>query len=98
MRDFIGKELAEDDLSMMVPVWEEFENCSRGSQTIDSFLSDFELFSAVMAASQSSAIPAEKRAVMVLKRLGATEEQRMLILAKLNKEDNQKFLMICVII
>ena len=40
-----------------------------------------------MATSQSSTIPAEKRAFMVLKRLGATEEQRMLVLAKLNKED-----------
>ena len=88
VRDFIEKELAEDDPSKMVRVWEEFENCSRGSETIDSFLSNFELcYSAVIATSQSSAIPAEKRAFMVLKRLGATEEQRMLVLAKLNKED-----------
>ena len=38
----------------------------------------------------SSKIPAEIRVFMVLRRSGATEDQIMLVLAKLNKEDKPK--------
>ena len=88
VKDFLEKELSEDCLSKMVRVWEEFEACSRGSDTIDVFLSNFERsYNAVVAASPSSVIPPEIRAFMVLKRSGATREQRMLVLAKLDKDD-----------
>ena len=88
MKDFLDKELKEDDLSKMVRVWEEFEDCKRGSDKIDVFLSNFErCYNAVVATSPTSKIPAEIRAFMVLKRSGASAEQRMLVLAKLKKED-----------
>ena len=38
VKDFLDKELAEDDLSKMVRVWEEFEDCKRGNDKIEAFL------------------------------------------------------------
>jgi transposase InsO family protein len=91
VKEFLEKELAEDDLCKMVRVWEEFEDCSRGNDSIDTYISSFErCYTAVVATSPSSQIPAEIRAFMVLKRSGASEEQRMLVLAKLNKDDKPK--------
>ena len=72
VKDFLDKELKEDDLSKMVRVWEEFEDCKRGSDKIDVFLSNFErCYNAVVATSPTSKIPAEIRAFMVLKSSGA---------------------------
>ena len=52
VKDFLGKELAEDDLSKMVRVWEEFEDCKRGNDKIEVFLSNFErCYNAVLATS-----------------------------------------------
>ena len=70
---------------------EEFEECARGSDSIDIFLSNFErCYNAVVASSKSSKIPQEILAFMALRRSGASEDQRMLVLAKLNKEDKEK--------
>ena len=91
MKDFLENELAEEELNKMVRVWEEFEECARGSDPIDVFLSKFERsYNAVVASSKTSKIPEEILAFMVLKRSGASQEQRMLVLAKLNKEDKPK--------
>ena len=91
MKDFLENELAEEELNKMVRVWEEFEECARGSDPIDDFLSKFERsYNAVVASSKTSKIPKEILAFMVLKRSGASQEQRMLVLAKLNKEDKPK--------
>ena len=90
VKDLLDKELAEDDLSKVVKVWEEFEDCKRGNDEIEVFLSNFEgCYNAVVATSPTSKIPAEIRAFMVLKRSGASAEQRMLVLVKLN-EDNKE--------
>ena len=52
MKDFLDKDLAEDDLSKMVRVWEEFEDCERGNDKIEVFLSNFErYYNAVVATS-----------------------------------------------
>ena len=52
VKDFVDKELAEGDLSKMVRVWEEFEDCSRYSDTIDSFFSKCErCYNALVATS-----------------------------------------------
>ena len=91
VRDFLETELAEEELYKMVRVWEEFEECSRGSDLIDIFLSNFErCYNAVVASSKSSIIPKEILAFMALRRSGASEDQRMLVLANLNKEDKEK--------
>ena len=42
VKEFLEKELAEDDLCKMVRVWEEFEDCSRGNDSIDTYISSFE--------------------------------------------------------
>ena len=91
VKDFLEDELAEEELYKMVRVWEEFEGCSRGSDSIDIFLSNFErCYNAVVASSKSSKIPKEILAFMALRRSGASEEQRMLVLAKLDKELAEK--------
>ena len=85
VRDFLVKELGEEDLDKMVRVWDEFENCRRGDTSVVQFLDSFErCYNAVMAISQSARIPAEIRAFMVLKRAGVNDTQRMLVLSKLD--------------
>ena len=84
VKDFLDKELAEDDLSKVVKVWDEFEDCKRGNDEIEVFLSNFEgCYNAVVATSPISKIPAE----------GASAKQRMLVLAKLNKDDKEGMFM-----
>ena len=91
VRDFLETELAEEELYKMVRVWEVFEECSRRSDSIDIFLSNFErCYNAVVASSKSSIIPKEILAFMALRRSGASEDQRMLVLANLSKEDKEK--------
>ena len=91
VRDFLVKELGEEDLDKMVRVWDEFESCRRGDKSVVDFLDSFErCYNAVMAISASARIPAEIRAFMVLKRAGVNDTQRMLVLSKLNMEDKAK--------
>ena len=91
VKDFLVKELGEEDLDKMVRVWDEFENCRRGDKSVVDFLDSFErCYNAVMAISTSARIPAEIRAFMVLKRAGVNDTQRMLVLSKLNMEDKAK--------
>ena len=86
--DFLTKELGEDELDKLVRVWDEFEDCKRGTSSIDEFLSNFDrAYNAVTCTSLSAKIPSEIRAFMVLKRSGATGNQRMMVLSRLNKED-----------
>ena len=88
VRTFLTKELGEEELDKLVRVWDEFEDCKRGGATIDEFLSNFDrAYNAVTCTSKSATIPSEIRAFMVLKRSGATESQRMMVLSRLNKED-----------
>ena len=91
VRDFLVKELGEEDLDKMVRSWDEFENCRRGDKSVIDFLDSFDrCYKAVMAISASARIPAEIRAFMVLKRAGVNDNQRMLVLSKLNMEDKAK--------
>ena len=85
VKEFLVKELGEEDLDKMVRVWDEFENCRKGDKSVVDFLDSFErCYNAVMAISQSARIPAEIRAFMVLKRAGVNDTQRMLVLSKLD--------------
>ena len=40
VRNFLDRELGEDDLEKQVRTWDEFEDCTRGSTDIDEFMSD----------------------------------------------------------
>ena len=54
MKDFLGNELDEEELYKMVRVWEEFEECARGFDSIDVFLSKIERsYNAVVASSKT---------------------------------------------
>ena len=41
MKQFLEKELSEDDLEKQVRTWDTFEDCTRGTKNIEEFLSDF---------------------------------------------------------
>ena len=89
VRTYLTKELGEDELDKLVSVWNEFEDCKRVGATIDEFLSNYDrAYNAISCTFKSASIPSEIRAFMVLKRSGATESQRMMVLSQLNKDDS----------
>ena len=54
VKDFLENELDEEELYKMVRVWEEFEECARGFDSIDVFLSKIERsYNAVVASSKT---------------------------------------------
>ena len=83
VRKFLQKELGKKDLDKIVRVWDEFENCKRGSQSPADFLDSFDsCYNAVV----------QMRLVltwyMVLKRAGPVNDtQRMLVFSKIDLED-----------
>lgn len=87
VKDFLDKELSEDDLEKRVRTWYEFEDCVRGSKDIEDFLSEFDRQYQKAKNASKVKIPEEIRAFMVLKRSNVTKVQRMLILSKLDKDD-----------
>ena len=84
---FLKKELGEQDLDKVVRVWEEFEDCVRGTKNIDAFISDFErAYNNVTVTSSTAVLPEEVRAFMLLRRSGLNSTQRMLVLSQLDHE------------
>ena len=91
VKEYLKKELGEEDLDKMIRVWREFENCRRGDKSVVEFLDSFErCYNAVMALSTSARIPAEIRAFMVLERAGLNATQQMLVTTKLNLVEKTK--------
>ena len=87
VKEFLDKELSEDDLEKRVRTWYEFEDCVRGSKDIEDFVSQFDRQYQKAKNASKVKIPEEIRAFMVLKRSNVTKVQRMLILSKLDKND-----------
>ena len=90
VKDFLERELGEDDLEKQVRTWDSFEDCTRGSKDIEEFLSDFDRAYKKAASASKIVIPASVRAFMVLKRAQIDKTQRMLVLSKLDKSDEVK--------
>lgn len=71
VKDFLENEFTEEELYKMVRVWEEFDECARGSDSMDVFLSKFERsYNAAVASSKALRIPEEILAFMVPERSG----------------------------
>ena len=87
VKEFLEKELGEDDLEKQVRTWDSFEDCTRGTKDIEDFLSDYDRTHKKAAAAAKIVIPASVRAFMVLKRANINRTQRMLVLSKLDKSD-----------
>ena len=91
MKRFLDEELKEDDLEKQVRTWDEFEDCTRGEQDIEDFLSNFDrAYKKAVGASSELTIPAPVRAFMVLKRSNITTTQRMLVMSKLDQSKPEK--------
>ena len=90
VRDFLDKELQEEDLDKQVRTWDEFEDCCRGSKGIEDFVSDFDRAYQKAASASGLTIPASVRAFMVLKRANLTNTQRMLVMSKLDQTNKEK--------
>ena len=90
VKEFLERELGEDDLEKQVRTWDSFEDCTRGSKDIEEFLSDFDRAYKKAASASKIVIPASVRAFMVLKRAQIDKTQRMLVLSKLDKSDEVK--------
>ena len=90
VKEFLERELGEDDLEKQVRTWDLFEDCTRGSKDIEEFLSDFDRAYKKAASAAKIVIPASVRAFMVLKRAQIDKTQRMLVLSKLDKSDEVK--------
>lgn len=90
VKGFLEKELGEDDLEKQVRTWDSFEDCTRGTKDIEDFLSDYDRAYKKAAAAAKIVIPASVRAFMVLKRANIDRTQRMLVLSKLDKNDETK--------
>ena len=98
VKDFLKKELGEEDLYKCVRVWNEFEDCKqKPGEVIEEFLDRFErCYKLVSTSSSGTSIPAETRAFMVLKRACVSDTQRMLILSKLDlSKKSQMFEAMC---
>ena len=65
VKDFLDKELGEDDLEKQVRTWDEFEDCTRGRKDMEEFVSDFDRAYRKAAAASKAVIPATVRAFMV---------------------------------
>ena len=79
VRDFLKKELGENDLDKSVRRWDKFEDCRRGDKGIEEFILDFERsYNNLISAVSTAVIPAEIQAFMLLKRAGITSTQRTL--------------------
>ena len=87
VKQFLEKELGEDDLEKQVRTWDTFEDCTRGTKNIEEFLSDYDRAYKKAATAAKIVIPASVRAFMVLKRANIDRTQRMLVLSKLDKSD-----------
>ena len=90
VKEFLERELGEDDLEKQVRTWDLFEDCMRGSKDIEEFLSDFDRAYKKAASAAKIVIPASVRAFMVLKRAQIDKTQRMLVLSKLDKSNEVK--------
>ena len=91
VKKFLDEELKEDDLEKQVRTWDEFEDCTRGEQDIEDFLSNFDrAYKKAVGASSELTIPAPVRAFMVLKRSNITTTQRMLVMSKLDQSKPEK--------
>ena len=87
VKEFLEKELGEDNLEKQIRTWDSFEDCTRGTKNIEEFLSDYDRAYKKAAAAAKIVIPASVRAFMVLKRANIDRTQRMLVLSKLDKSD-----------
>ena len=91
VKKFLDEELKEDDLEKQVRTWDEFEDCIRGEQDIEDFLSNFDrAYKKAVGASSELTIPAPVRAFMVLRRSNVTKTQRMLVMSKLDQSKPEK--------
>ena len=79
VEEFLERELGEVDL--------EKQECTRGTNDIEEFLSDFDGAYKKAEAASKFVIPASVRAIMVLKRANIDRTQRMRVLSKLDKSD-----------
>ena len=79
VEEFFERELGEVDL--------EKQECTRGTNDIEEFLSDFDGAYKKAEAASKFVIPASVRAIMVLKRANIDRTQRMRVLSKLDKSD-----------
>ena len=87
VKEFLDKELGEDDLERNVRTWNEFEDCTRGNKDKEDFVSEFERQYNKAKNASKVKIPEEMCAIMVLKRANVSKVHRMLILSKLDKKD-----------
>ena len=92
VKDFLKKELGEEDLYKNVRYWNELEDCKqRDDEEIESFIDRFErCYTMVTSCSSTASIPAEIRAFMVLKRAKVSDTQRMLVLSKANLDKKEE--------
>ena len=72
VKDFLDKELGEDDLEKKVRTWDEFEDYTRGSREIENFVLEFDRHYQKAKNASKVEIPTEVRAFMVLKRSNVT--------------------------
>ena len=87
VKEFLERELGEDDLEKQVRTWDSFEDCTRGTKDIEEFLSEFDRAYKKAKAASKIVIPASVRAFMVLRRAKIDRTQRMSVLSKLDKSD-----------
>ena len=64
VKDFLDKELGEDDLEKKVRTSDEFEDCTRGSKEIEDFVSEFDRHYQKAKNASKIKIPTEVRAFM----------------------------------
>ena len=84
---FLEKELGEVDLEKQVGTCDSFEDCTRGTTDTEEFLSDVDRAYKKAEAASKIVIPASVRAFVVLKRVNIDRTQRMLVLSKLDEND-----------
>ena len=79
VKDFLKKELGEEDLYKSVRYWNELEDCrQRDDEEIEAFIDRFErCYTMVTCCSSTASIPAEIRAFMVLKRAKVSDTLRI---------------------
>ena len=90
VREFLKKELGEEDLNKTIRVWDELEDSVRGDMGIEQYISEFGRAYNKVKVSAKVELPDEILAFMLLKRSGADKTDRKLILSRLDKDDKSK--------
>ena len=90
VREFLKKELGEEDLNKTIRVWDELEDSVRGDMGIEQYISEFGRAYNKVKVSAKVELPDKILAFMLLKRSGADKTDRKLILSRLDKDGKSK--------